>query len=188
MEQELINRGIVLKGHFKLSSGLHSDTYINKDAIYRTPDLFRLVNYTLTEMTAEFKYDIVTGPAIAGAILAAPISMLTGKTFIYPEKIPTENDKTIMKFRRGYDKVIYDKDVVIIEDIITTGNSVKQTMDAVLENGGRVSGIVCIWNREGWEPNVGIEIVSIINTKVVSWNEEDCPQCKSKIPVTNPKE
>ena len=133
----------------------------------------------------------MTGPAIAGAVLAAPLSINMRKTFIYPEKVITNypTNTEIMEFRRGYDKVLDGKRVFIIEDIITTGGSVEKTNKAILDNGGIVVGVISIWNRSGWKLD-NCENLTLINRPVESWNPEECPMCNdinNQIPLRDPK-
>ncbi len=184
---------IIKNGHFLLSSGKHSNTYINKDAIFSNPQLFQYVidfiNHYIVEKNNE--YDVITGPAIAGAILAAPISLANDLTFVYPEKIQIpplyQKEKFyMMAYRRGYDKVMYGKKILLVEDIITTGRSVQQTIDAVEICDGTVVDVIAIWNRSNWKPE-NCDIFSIINEPVESWCKEECPDCKNGIPLTDPK-
>lgn len=187
-----IKFGIIRKGHFLLSSGRHSDIYIDKDMVYRSP-LFTETIRQLAEACYQFsatptKGLVITGPAVAGAVLAAPvwyklnnISWKPDITFVYPEKMDGG-----MTFRRGYDKHLDGKEVILVEDIITTGRSVEQTAEAVKFNGGKVTGCVCIWNRTFWK-HPDFPIHSLINVPIDSWTEEDCPACQKGIPLTDPK-
>lgn len=184
LDDQLKNNNVILHGHFKLSSERHSDTYINKDRMYCKAELFRIIVKNMEHMIKEnfvFKYDVITGPAVAGAILASPISMFLRTDFVYPEK----NNKGNMVFNRGYDTILKDKRVLIIEDIITTGSSVLKTRTAIENCGGIVVGVVSIWNRS----RIGFDIplISLINTPINSWEPEDCPLCKKSINLTNPK-
>jgi orotate phosphoribosyltransferase len=195
----------IYEGHFLLSSGRHSNLYINKDAIYCSPYLFSFVINEFVEIMKDFgedfgdiKYNIITGPAIAGAILAAPLAVRLNKIFIYPEKVAGSRFKgypikqivktDTMKFRRGYNKVLQDKKVVIIEDIITTGASVQKTIDAIRLCGGKCVAVLAIWNRTEWNPLKGIKIISLINRTVESWSSLDCPLCKRWVPLIDPKD
>jgi len=188
-EQQLIrlykDTGVILTGHFLLRSGRHSDTYINKDAIFSHPRTFhktaRAIYYEILRTCRIDGNLVVTGPALAGAVLAAPISLYLDVTFVYPEKI---EDK--MVFRRGYDQKIPGKNVIVIEDVITTGGSVQLTIDEVLRLGGTPSGVFAIWNRSGWQPKE-CGITSLITELVASWSPEECPLCQKGISLQDPK-
>ncbi len=181
--EELEKYNIIKKGHFNLTSGRHSDTYINKDSIYCTPGLYEHITLKMARMISEeFICDVITGPAIAGAVLATTIAQFLGKTFIYPEKIDGN-----MVFRRGYDKILKNEEVVLVEDIITTGGSVNKTIGAIEECGGEVTGIIVIWNRTNWSTDK-CKTLSIINEPVESWEPESCPLCAKNIPLQDPKE
>ena len=96
-----------------------------------------------------------------------------------------------MKFRRGYDKILKGKKVWIVEDIITTGRSIKRTINAVEKCRGTVVGISAIWNRGIWQPNnlAGCQFFSLINESVPSYWPDECPYCREgRILLTNPKE
>jgi orotate phosphoribosyltransferase len=176
---------VILDGHFKLRSGLHSNSYVNKDAIYCNHLLYKNILRKLYILIKnEFPIDsfnIITGPAIAGAILASTLSLDFEETFIYPEKDSNGN----MKFNRGYDKIIMGKKVLIIEDIITTGKSVNSVISAIEDCGGTAIGIVSIWNRS----NVKFTIsnFSLITEKLISWDSKICPLCQKHINLTDPK-
>lgn len=195
--------GVIKKGHFKLTSGRHSDTYINKDGIYCNPELFERTAFLLEREVGDgyngiAAVDVITGPALAGAILAAPIALRTGKIFVYPEKVPEITwpvgvphemaypiIKTTMQLRRGFPEVVKGKRVLLIEDIITTGKSVRETAECIQKAGGEIVEIRCIWNRSG-VPFLGMglsqksnaPILSISNDPVESWEPEECPLCR----------
>ncbi len=197
----LKSNNIIIEGHFKLTSGNHSNIYIQKDLIHHFPEAYSQVQNALEHLSNDFKFDVITGPAIAGAVIARDIATLRKVPFVYPEKIidlkELENNiyqisemlynndlPTKMTFRRGHDKFINGKRILIIEDIITTGKSIKQTADVIYQCGGTVSGVVAIWNRCGWNE---IRTSSIINQSVEHFSPEECPLCKSNIPLQDPK-
>ena len=185
----LKSEGIVLEGHFNLSSGRHSNLYINKDLIYSNKSLFSKVGMDLIELIKENfdDFDIITGPAIAGAILAAPIALVLNKTFVYPEKLYktrkidyygdacTVLDGKYMDFKRGYEKIIEGKKVIIVEDVVTTGASILSTRDVVIKYGGNVLGSVVIWNRTGNDSLFPITMHSLIKEKEETWEADNCP-------------
>ena len=193
--ENLLKGNVILEGHFKLTSGRHSDVYINKDAIYKNPTLFNIVILEIEHKIrgSGIQCDVITAPPIAGTILAAPISLLLNKIFVYPEKVNKVmypgNQESRMEFRRGYDKTIKDKKVFIVEDIITTGGSVQQLANAILDCGGHIVGVISIWNRSNWKLDK-CENYTLINKPVQSWLPEECPICndeKNRIPLRDPK-
>ena len=184
--------GVIREGHFILTSGRHSAYYVDKDRIYRSAAFYDTIQ-ALTRACKQFYLPtqfVITGPAIAGAVLAAPVwAELCYQypkqdiSFVYPEKIDG-----VMTFRRGYNQHLYGKAVFIIEDIITTGHSVCQTADAIIACGGTVLGIISIWNRSHWFPKA-FTTLALIDKAFDSWSEYKCPLCKEhKIPLTDPKE
>lgn len=189
---DYLRLGLIRNGHFLLSSGWHSEVYIDKDAIYRS-SIFSETVYQLADAyfilsPGPTREVVITGPAVAGAVLAAPVwyrlsNMIRRPdiTFVYPEKI---NGRMI--FRRGYDRHLINKDVVIIEDIITTGASVTATANAVTTCGGKVLGCLCIWNRTFWSHN-DFPVHSLISKRIESWTSNTCPLCRERISLTAPK-
>jgi len=179
---------VIKHGHFKLTSGRHSNTYIDKNKITTDAELFKTVMIKLSCRTLKFNnHSIITGPAISGAVFAAALATTENKAFVFPEKIADPNTGNFtMEFRRGYDKFIRDKYILLIEDIITTGGSVQKTIDSIIINGGNVVGVLAIWNRSEWEPS-NCPIESLINQPVDSWEPENCPLCKDGVILTDPK-
>jgi len=203
----LEDSNVIKSGHFGLTSGRHSDTYIHKDDILTNHILFKKIAKQITTIADSYfnNFDFITGPATAGAILASGVSMVGGYDLVYPERTITEvnvNDYTYsdaeivgmrkievsstMEFRRGYDRAIKGKRILIIEDIITTGSSVIKTQRAILNCDAKIAGIIVIWNRTDWEsPLCNVE--SLINKSVDSWEPIECPLCKQGIPLQDPK-
>ena len=175
----------LLEGHFILKSGLHSDRYFNKDAIYTHPDIMWEIGQAIaleaeTELSAPF--DIVLGPAMGGVILSQWAA--EGLKPIYPEIRAIYAEKvgggSLFTIKRGYDKMIKNKRILIVEDIVTTGGSIHQLASLVPQYGGVVAGAVCLVNRGGvnWP---WLRSLSTVN--VQTWKPEDCPLCKDCIPV-----
>jgi orotate phosphoribosyltransferase len=180
----MLKKNVILDGHFELASGRHSNKYVNKDGIFSDATLFSVTAKKLIDVIEQegLEFDIITGPAVAGAILAAPISIVLGKDFVYPEKNPVYES---MEFRRGYGKKLEGKKVIIVEDIITTGGSVNKTIEAIEENGGDVEKVYCIWNRSGKDDILKVSLTSLISEVVESYKKEDCPLCKEDIPINS---
>jgi orotate phosphoribosyltransferase len=188
LKHDYIDAKVIMDGHFKLTSERHSNRYVNKDIVYGSFAYYDTVSLIAEKCKSEL-FNVLTGPAVAGAVLAASVhtqlcsQAIIGKRFIYPEKI-----NNLMEFRRGYDKIITNQKVLIIEDIITTGSSIMKTAESIEKNGGIVTGAICIWNRSNWEPeNKRFKVQSLFNDSIESWEPKDCPLCKDKIPLIDPK-
>jgi len=193
--QVLTDKNAVTWGHYKGTSGKHLNCYVHKDRIFEAPDLRTTILFLTTNIILDIPnpFEVVTGPAVAGAIFAALlVSRLGKKIFVYPEKIDARWDKSLgwcggrMAFRRGYDKTIKDKRVLILEDVVTTGGSVRKTINAVQECGGQVAAVVAIWDRAE-AGDLGVPFFPLIRRPLSSWEEENCPMCKEGIPVEKVK-
>lgn len=194
MLKRLEECGVLKQGHWKLRSGNHSNIYCNKDAINQHPNLKYTIATRLQVMVLRFlsanytniddENIVITGPAIAGAIWAAPVAKDMMMPFVYPEKA-TEAGKDIMVFRRGYDKFLDGKKVVIVEDIISSGGSVRLTIDAVERCGGEVIYVAAIWNRTGASFKCSSD--AIMNDRAEMWSHDECPLCKMNEPLLDPK-
>ena len=191
LRKSLREEKVVLEGHFPLRSGNHSNQYVSKDKICSDQMLFELTLSSLESkiLDEHIECDVITGPALAGAVFAAPLARTFHKTFVYPEKVEER-----MEFRRGFDKILKGKRVLIVEDIITTGGSVIKTQKNIWDCGGKVSAIVCIWNRSSLNGmgdqifNInGSFVYSLIQEPVEMWSPKDCPLCRAGVPLDDPK-
>jgi len=184
--QELKKNNIIKKGHFKLTSGMHSDTYINKDLITSNKEIFDMVISGFSNYIYACLVDremIITSPAVAGIPYGVATAFHNHMQFLYPEKDESEE----MYFRRGFPDIIKGRDVLIIEDIITTGKSVDSTAAAIRACGGNPYGLLCIWNRTGYKPMWTKFSKTLITEKVISYDAANCPLCKKGIKLEDPK-
>lgn len=175
--------GYITGSHIVLTSGRHTDTYLNKDAIYpHTKEIFAICR----SIAVKFKdksIDVVAAPALGGIILsqwtAYHLSKITGKEVlgVYTEKTPDKNQI----FTRGYDKLVQGKRVLVVEDITTTGGSVKKVIESVRKAKGQVVAACVIVNRDPDNINsktIGAPFYPLAEVKIQSWDEKDCPLCK----------
>ena len=185
----LKNVGAVLtNGHFVYTSGKHGSVYINKDALYPHTREASRVGRMFAEKFKDVDVDAVVAPALGGIILsqwtAHNLSKLKKKKVLgfYTEKT-AENGQ---EFRRGYDKLVTGKKVLVIEDLTTTGASVKKVVDSVKRVGGKVVAVCVMVNRD--PKNVTSKVVggpfsALAVLKAEAFDEKDCPLCKKGIPV-----
>lgn len=178
---------VLTDGHFVYVSAKHGDKYINKDAIYPHTKLVR----ELAKMWAEdFKnsgVEVVVGPAMGGVILshdaASELSKLLKRDIpgVYAEK---DGDGGFT-FTRGYDVFVKGKKVLVVEDILTTGGSVKKVIQMTKKAGGKVVGLGVIANRGNVKAkDIGVtKINALMNIEMIAMEAKDCTLCKNKVPV-----
>lgn len=180
--------GAFRSGHFVLTSGRHTDSYLNKDALYPyTHDTSRLCK-AMAERFENRGIEVVIGPAIGAAILSQWVAYHMTE-FDHKEVYGAYADKDgqggfILK--RGYDQIVKGKSVLIVEDLTTTGGSIKKVVETVRTAGGNVVGAIAIVNRgDVTKENVGNprEFQSLVSLHLESWEEKECELCKKGIPV-----
>ncbi|MCK5044458.1 phosphoribosyltransferase [Candidatus Parcubacteria bacterium] len=178
--------GAVINGHFQLASGEHSDIYVNKDAVYLDTENLEKLAEEFAKKFVKKNIDMVVGPAVGGAILANRVAyQLTKMGFFKIWFAYADKDNGRFVIRRGYDKIVDERRVLIVEDIINTGTSVAKTAEAVEKAGGRIVSITALFNRGGMTSIGGIRIKSLINKRLKSWKKKDCPLCKKRIPINS---
>jgi len=193
MEKQEIKRvfektnAIITNSHIVYTSGKHGSAYVNKDAIYpHTVETSRLCRAIAEEFVSS-NVRVVIAPAIGGVILsqwtAFHLSRLTGETVfgIYAEK---EGDEFVV--RRGYDKILLGRNVLVVEDVLTTGGSVKKVIEVTRNLGGNVVGLGALCNRGGVTPKDVADppkLFTLIDLKLDMWDEADCPLCAEGVPI-----
>lgn len=181
--------GAIIRGHFVYTNDGHGEIYVNKDAIY--PDTYRVAE--LCQMLANkfmnVQINVVAAPTIGGVILSQwTAHHLSYKTrgnvlSVYAEKAGADGKD--FEFKRGYDKILAGKNVLVVEDILNSGKSAKKVVDAVRKCGGEVRGVGALFNRGGVSKQfLDVPILhSLVSEKMVVWNEADCPLCKQNVPI-----
>ena len=194
---------VITQSHIIYVSGKHGTAYVNKDAVYlhtkETSDLCRAIAEQFTNDNVE----VVIAPAIGGVILsqwvAHHLTEMSGREVlgVYAEKEGTEltsssygpfppkhEDGFVIK--RGYDKLIVGKNVLVVEDVLTTGGSARKVIEAVRAIGGNVVGLGILCNRGGvTSEKVGNvpKLFALLNITMEAWNAEQCPLCKNSVPI-----
>lgn len=179
---------IITNNHFVYTSGLHGSIYINKDALYPHTEETSKVGMLFAKKAEPLDIDVVVGPALGGIILstwtAYHLSSLKNKEIlgIYTEK---DEDKNQV-LTRNYDKYVKDKNVLVIEDLTTTGGSVKKVVETVKNAGGRVVTVIVMVNRSPKTVNgdtVGAPFMALGTLPVETYLPEKCPFCKDGVPI-----
>jgi orotate phosphoribosyltransferase len=174
--------GALQTGHFRLTSGRHSDRYMQCARLFEHPaesqDLCaRLAGVFLSCGTG---VDTVAGPALGGVIMAYEVARALGARNIF-----TERENGVMTLRRGF-KVEKGERVLIVEDVVTTGGSVKEVVGIINEAGATVAGIGAIVDRSNGGVDFGADFKALVSLDIKSWDEAECPLCARGVPVTKP--
>ncbi len=179
--------GALLSGHFRLSSGLHSSEYLQCVLVLQYPDLAeKLCNQLASRLELRgSKIDAVVSPAIGGIIVGQEVAKVLGCRAIFCER---EEGK--MKLRRGFE-IRKEERVIVVEDVITTGGSVKEIVEIVRGEGGKVEGIGVIVDRS--KPSLldelatqNLSLNSLLRVDIETYSPEECPICKKGIPLQKP--
>jgi len=172
----------LLKGHFRLSSGRHSDRYLQSALVLQYPDKAEKLCRALGEKVSPLKPQTVLSPAMGGLFVGHELARALGIRHVFTER---NKDTDAMELRRGF-SVQPGERVFAVEDIITTGKSVRESYQVVRAMGAEVVGVGCLIDRSGGENIFDVPVKYLASLKVESWDEKDCPLCKQGIPVVKP--
>lgn len=179
-ETLLKNEGAILEGHFKLTSGRHSNLYIEKIRLLQNPLLAKTLCSRLADLITDLDIDCVVGPAYGGIALAFEVASLLDKSFVFSQRKDGQ-----MTIRSGFD-LSGIKKAVVIEDIVTTGGSVKEVIQCLKDREIEVSMVGALVDRSGGTVDFGVPFVSLLQLDIPTYDPEDCPLCKSGVPITKP--
>ncbi len=180
--------GVITDSHIVYTSGKHGSVYINKDALYPHTELSSKVGMMFAEKNKDLDIEVVCAPALGGIILsqwtAYHLSKLKSKEIlgIYTEKDAEKNQV----FTRGYNKLVKGKNVLVIEDLTTTGGSVLKVVNSVRTAGGKVIAVSVMVNRNPEQVNeqmMGAPFNALGIIKAEAFDEKDCPLCEKKVPI-----
>jgi orotate phosphoribosyltransferase len=183
-DEEVIRKfkdsGALLEGHFVLSSGLHSSVYLQcAIALQQTTDAIEF-GAALATPFQDQEIETVASPAIGGIVIGYEVARQLGVRFIW-----TEREQGSMTLRRGF-TVRNGERILVVEDVITTGGSTRDTIEALQAAGAEVVGAASIIDRSGGKADVGVPRISLATLNVAAVPSEDCDACKRGEPVVKP--
>ena len=164
--------GVMLEGHFQLTSGRHSYHYMQCAQLFQYPQYSELLCQELADVFKDEKIDLVVGPAVGGIIIAYQVACCLGVRNIFAER---QDGK--MTLRRGF-TVKPGENVLVCEDVVTTGGSVREVVELLKEAGANVIGVGSIVDRSNGKVDFGVPYKAVLPMEVISWEPEDCPLCK----------
>ncbi len=185
---------VITDSHIVYTSGKHGSAYVNKDAIYPHIRETSTLCQIIADRFADDNVEVVIAPAIGGVILSQwttyHLLLMREREVlaIYAEKAENSlvKDDPSFVIKRGYDKLVVGKRVLVVEDVLTTGGSAKRVIEAVRAIGGEVVGLGVLCNRGGITAADVADppkLFALVNIKLDAWDETDCPLCRDNVPI-----
>jgi orotate phosphoribosyltransferase len=180
MGEALRDANAVLEGHFVLTSGRHSDRYVQCARVLEDPQLTTaLAETAVARLPENLDIDLVAAPAVGGIIIGFAVAQALGVKFIFSER-----EHGAMVLRRSFEVPPGSK-VLVVEDVVTTGGSVAELIDLIQDQGGAVAAVVSIIAR-GSSHRFTEPFLPLLQLEVESWDAESCLLCEAKVPVYSP--
>lgn len=178
--QRFRNTGALLEGHFVLSSGLHSAVYLQCALVLQHPLVAEEFGRAIADQFRSQQISTVASPAIGGIVIGHEVARALGARFIW-----TERQDGAMVLRRGF-SVSKGERILVVEDVVTTGGSTRETIAALQANGAEVVGAASIIDRSAGQADVGVPRVALATLKVASIEQTVCEACKRGEPAIKP--
>lgn len=178
LQRELVQRGALLNGHFRLSSGRHSNRFIQKFRLLEDPRLLEPVAREIARAFANARPTIVVSAAVGGILLGYEVARALGTKAIFVEK---EGGRPVL--RRSFALAPHDR-VLVVEDVVTTGGSVKEVIELVSSAGAQVVGVGVIVARG--IVDFGVPTHALLELPIESFDPAECPQCARGESITDP--
>ncbi len=175
-------RNAYLHGHFQLSSGLHSEYYLQSALVLQYPHDAWMLCSSIAEHFKDIDIDVVIAPAMGGVLVSYDVARALGKNIksIFAERVEGK-----LTLRRGFSIDAKDR-VLVVEDVVTTGKSVNETLELVRKYSSNIVGVGALVDRGGNFDPEGLDYFPLIKLNIVNYEPEHCPMCKKGIPVEKP--
>lgn len=178
--QRFRETGALLEGHFVLSSGLHSSVYLQCALVLQHPSVAEDLGNALAERFRDQQISLVASPAIGGIVIGHEVARALGARFIW-----TERENGVMTLRRGF-SVSPAERTLVVEDVVTTGGSTRETIEALKRAGAEVLASASIIDRSSGTADVGVPRVALVTLNVASLPENECELCRKGVPIAKP--
>ena len=172
--------GVLQEGHFKLSSGLHSNKYLQCAQVLQHPKEAQKLADELADRFSDIDIDVVVGPAMGGVTLSYAVGLALGKKTIF-----TEREDGDMTLRRGFKLNPSDK-VLVVDDVLTTGKSVNEVIEVLNQEQAELVGVATLVDRSNDEVDFGAAIKSLLKVEVTAYQPEECPLCAEGKEIDKP--
>ncbi len=176
----LREKKVFYQGHFRLTSGRHSNGYLQMAQLLQYPDASEEVGRALADMFRDLEVQTVVGPALGGILVAYEVARHLGCRAVFAER---EDGK--MKLRRGF-FITPGERVLLVEDVITTGGSVNEVAEIVAQAGGTIVGVGAIADRSNGRVDFGVRYASLIKLDIETFSPAECPLCRQGVSIEKP--
>ena len=165
--------GALMRGHFRLTSGLHSDIYLQSALVLQHPEHAAALGSALAEPFRADSVQTVLAPAIGGILVAHEVARALGVRALF-----TEREDGVMRLRRGFALAAGER-CLVVEDVITTGGSTREVVACVEEHRGRVVGVGSLIDRSGGAAEFEVKRTALATVSATTWPPNACPLCKT---------
>ena len=172
--------GALLEGHFRLTSGLHSGGYLQCALVLSQPEWAAMLGGALADRVRDMRATVILSPALGGVIIGHEVARALGVRAIFAER---QDGK--LALRRGFALNSADR-VLVVEDVMTTGGSTKETLDVAKAAGAQVVGAASIVNRSGGTLKFDVPLESLLDYSLPTYEPDQCPLCAQGLPVVKP--
>lgn len=172
--------GALLEGHFRLSSGLHSARYLQSALVLQHPRHATALGAAIADLVRHLNANLVLSPALGGIVIGQEVARALGVRAIFAER----QDGTLT-LRRGFAMAPGDR-AIVVEDVITTGGSTRETIEVATAAGAHVVGAASIIDRGDEGARLGVELVALVKLQVPTYPPEACPLCAKGDPIVKP--
>ena len=178
--EDFIDTGALLTGHFRLSSGLHSDRYLQCARLLMFPQRAEAAGRELAQKLREYAPRVVVSPALGGIIIGHETARALGIPFLFAER-----QDGVFALRRGF-RLAPGEDAAVVEDVFTTGKSTREVIERAVASGARVIAAGSIVDRGLPSGALPVPTRSLLTLSLPSWPEDQCPLCREKRPLETP--
>jgi orotate phosphoribosyltransferase len=172
--------GALLEGHFRLSSGLHSDRYLQSALVLQHPELASALGAALADRLRHLQPTVIISPALGGIVIGQEVGRALGVRAIFAERQETQ-----LTLRRGFTMSATDR-AVVVEDVITTGGSTRETIDVARGAGAHVVAAAAIIDRGTDTSRIDMPLYALVKLEVPTYQPDVCPLCAKGQPVVKP--
>jgi len=172
--------GALLEGHFRLTSGLHSPGYLQCALVLQHPQQAEALARAIADRVRDLRATVVLSPALGGVVIGQEVGRALGVRAIFAERVDGK-----LALRRGFTLEPTDR-VLVVEDVMTTGGSTRETIEVAKAAGGQVVGTASIVNRGGAAIRFDVPYASLLEIELPTYDPDQCPLCKQGVPVVKP--